>query len=84
VSEPVNHGAIPGLSDGAMGSRHPFVVAAQAPERDVRITLPAQRNSKLYLLPFLGEVQEVRGGWRDGRITCVIPEIQKAMAVWCD
>ncbi len=59
-------------------------VAEQTPEKQVKIIFPAKRNSKVYALPFLGEVQEVKGEWNDGKTTCVIPEIKKGMVVWCD
>ncbi len=59
-------------------------MAEQTPERNVRITFPVKRDSKVYLLPFLGEAQEVKGKWSDGKMTIVIPEIKKGMVVWCD
>ncbi|HXX21815.1 MAG TPA: hypothetical protein VEO19_01545 [Terriglobia bacterium] len=58
-------------------------VAQQVPERNVRIVFLARQKSKLYVLPFLGEVQEFDGAWSPGRMTFTIPEVTKGMVVWC-
>lgn len=58
--------------------------ARQTPERNVRISFPAEPRARLYALPFLGEIQEVKGESKDGKITCVIPEIDKGMVVWSE
>ena len=58
-------------------------VAQQVPERNVRIVFLARQKSKLYVLPFLGEVQELDGAWSPGRMTFTIPEVTKGMVVWC-
>jgi len=36
------------------------------------------------MLPFLGEVQELKTEWSNGRMGCVIPEIKKGAVVWCE
>lgn len=59
-------------------------IAEQTPERNVKITFPTRQDSKVYLLPFLGDVQEAAGKWSDGKTTVVIPEIKKGVVVWCD
>jgi hypothetical protein len=58
-------------------------VAQQVPERNVRIVFLARQNSKLHVLPFLGEIQELNGEWSPGKITFTIPEVTKGMVVWC-
>ena len=58
--------------------------AVQSPEKDVTIVFPAKSNAKAYTLPFLGQVQEIPGKWRDGKLTCVVPEITKGVVVWCE
>ena len=58
-------------------------VAQQVPERNVRIVFLARQKSKLYVLPFLGEVQELNGEWSHGKMTFTIPEVSKGMVVWC-
>jgi hypothetical protein len=59
-------------------------IAQQAPERNVRVSFPAKRGARVYQLPFLGEVEELKGKWSKGRMTCVIPEVKKGTVVWCD
>ena len=58
-------------------------VAQQVPERNVRIVFLARQKSKLYVLPFLGEVRELNGEWSHGKMTFTIPEVSKGMVVWC-
>jgi len=58
--------------------------AVQMPEKEITISFSAKQNAKIFSLPFLGEVQEVSGEWRDGKLTCVIPQIEKGMVVWCE
>jgi len=59
-------------------------VAQQVAERNVRIVFRAGQNSKLYVLPFLGEIQELKGEKSPGKMTFTIPEITKGMVVWCN
>jgi hypothetical protein len=76
------------------GSIHVFLVnfkglesrqsAVQTPERDVKISFPGKPGLKVYTLPYLGKVEEIRGEWKDGRLICVLPEIRKGMVVWCE
>jgi len=58
-------------------------VAQQTPERNIRIVFPARQNSKLYVLPFLGEIHTLTGKWSSGKITFIIPEVAKGMVAWC-
>jgi hypothetical protein len=58
-------------------------VAEQTPERNVKITFPSQK-ARIYMLPFLGEVQELKTEWSNGTMGCVIPEIKKGAVVWCE
>ncbi len=58
--------------------------AVQSPEKDVTIIFSEKPNVKVYALPFLGEIQEVPSESRDGKLTCVIPEINKGVVVWCE
>ena len=59
-------------------------VAEQTPEKNARIAFSAQRDSKVWFLPFLGRVQHLRCIAGNGRITCVIPDINKGAVVWLD
>jgi hypothetical protein len=58
--------------------------AAQLPEENMRITFPAKAGGKIFALPYLGELQEIAAEMKDGKVTCVIPEITKGMVVWCE
>jgi hypothetical protein len=58
-------------------------VAQQVPERNLKIVFLAPHNSKLYVLPFLGETHELNGEWSHGKMTLTIPEVTKGMVVWC-
>ncbi len=60
------------------------VSAVQKPERNVRISFPAKPGARVYALPFLGKVEEIKGEWKNGRLVSVIPEIQKGTVVWCE
>ncbi len=57
-------------------------IATQMPEQNVTITFPARQGTKVFVLPFLGEVQELSGEWSDGKMRVRIPEIDKGMVVW--
>jgi len=59
-------------------------IATQMPEQNVNITFPAKREAKVFMLPFLGEVQQLPGEWHDGKITVRIAEIDKGVVVWCE
>ena len=59
-------------------------VAEQTPEKDIRITFSAKRDSKVFMLPFLGNVQDIRCNAKNGRATCLIPEIKKGAVVWIE
>lgn len=56
--------------------------AIQISEKNIKIVFTAQKNAKVYILPFLGEVEEINGKWNNGKIICTIPEINKGMVVW--
>jgi hypothetical protein len=55
--------------------------AVQTPEKDIRISFPAPEASSVVCIPFLGEPQTVASEWREGRRTCVIPEILQGAVV---
>lgn len=59
-------------------------VARQIPERDVKITFRTAGKGSVYLLPFLGEVRKLEARWKDGALTCVVPEVAKGAVVWVE
>ncbi len=56
----------------------------QIPEEEVKIIFSAKKNTKIYALEFLGSIEEIKGTWRDGKVSCVIPEIKRGMVVWSE
>jgi len=58
--------------------------AVQIPERNVRISFPAKPGARVFSLPFLGQVGELKGEWKNNKISCLIPQIAKATVVWCE
>jgi hypothetical protein len=59
-------------------------VAQQLPEKDMKIVFPVEENSKVFFLPYLGEAQQIQGQYANGKLTCVLPEIQKGAIVWVE
>jgi len=58
-------------------------VAQQVPERNIRITFSGRESNKLYVLPFLGEIQKLDGERSAGKMTFRIPEVTRGMVAWC-
>lgn len=58
--------------------------ANQLPEKNVKISFPAEQKSQIYALEFMGAVKKINGTWEEGKMACVIPEIKRGMAVWCE
>ncbi|MGD0297262.1 MAG: hypothetical protein ABSE86_09095 [Bryobacteraceae bacterium] len=59
-------------------------VARQTPAQNVKITFPADATHSITLLPFLGEPRKIEGTFRDGKLSCEIPSIEKGAAVWVE
>ncbi|HEX9971184.1 MAG TPA: hypothetical protein VGD14_03855, partial [bacterium] len=59
-------------------------IARQLPENNVTIEFQASRNAKVFVLPFLGQIEKIQTTWEDGTLKCMIPEIQKGMVVWVE
>lgn len=56
--------------------------AQQIPEKNVTLSLKAGSDTRIWFLPFLGEVQEIRGDWKEEMLTCVLPDIERGAVVW--
>ena len=52
-------------------------VAKQIPEENVAVSFPASAGSRVFLLPYLGTVSELKAEHKGGRIRAVIPQIDK-------
>jgi len=63
---------------GLVGGKNPV----QTPQTDVKISLPAKQNSSGFFLPFLGDVQKLKGINENGRVTFVLPPISKGGVFW--
>jgi len=62
----------------------PQEIAEQTPEKDVGVTFVADPRSKVYMLPFLGQMQRLKCRPEAAKVACVIPEINKGMVVWLE
>ncbi|MFC1502056.1 hypothetical protein ACFL6A_01425 [bacterium] len=56
--------------------------AQQIPEDNVMLSLKTGSDTCVWFLPFLGEIQEIQGDWKEGTLTCVLPDIAKGAVVW--
>jgi hypothetical protein len=61
---------------------HGGVNPVQIPQTDVHITLPANAHGQAFFLPFLGEVQELEGMEKAGRVSYALPPISKGAVFW--
>ncbi len=59
-------------------------VARQAPEENVTIAFSARGPGAIAFLPFLGQVQQVPGAFKDGKLTAKLPPIEKGAVVWVE
>ncbi|MBN2366807.1 MAG: hypothetical protein EH225_12930 [Calditrichaeota bacterium] len=58
--------------------------AVQFPEKNVKIVFPQEAGNMVYLLPFLGEPQEVALKSENGSLTVTISRIDKGAVVWVE
>ncbi len=63
--------------DGLVGGKNPV----QTPQQ-VTITVPEERGSSAYILPFLGSAQELNGTPKAGTIVYTLPPISKGAVFW--
>ncbi len=59
-------------------------VATQSPEQNVKISFPGKSGSSVRMLPFLGTVRDLTSAYKDGKVVCVIPELDKGAVVWIE
>src|SRR5439155_23591831 len=63
---------------GLIGGKNPV----QTPETGAMLVVSGQATARF--LPFLGDVQTLRGESEDGKTTFLIPPITKGAVVWLD
>jgi hypothetical protein len=54
----------------------------QTPQSGVHVTLAAESKGKAYFLPFLGDVQELKGVQTGGQMSFTLPTISKGAVFW--
>ncbi len=59
-------------------------VAQQIPAQHVKITFSTDRPRTISFLPFLGQERKIEGTFRDGKLSCEIPSIEKGAVVWLE
>lgn len=59
-------------------------VVDQIPERNIRISFKAKKESQAWYLPFLGNKQKLNTTFTDGRIVCTLPPVSKGAVVWIE
>jgi hypothetical protein len=74
------------------GSDHVFIAnfkglkgkerAQQLVEKGMNIVFPAKENSKVYCLPFLGDIVEINARIENDRLICTLPDISRGAVVW--
>jgi hypothetical protein len=63
---------------GLRGGKNPV----QTSQSGVKVTTPAESTIKAFFLPFLGEVQELKGVHTDGGMSFSLPAISKGAVFW--
>jgi hypothetical protein len=58
--------------------------AVQYPEKDVKISFSDGSASKAFALDYLGDVRQICAEREGGRLTCVLPQLDKAAVVWTE
>ena len=61
---------------------HGGVNPVQTLQTGIRVTVSPEIKGRAFLLPFLGEVQEVQGVRLDGGISYTLPPVSKGAAFW--
>jgi hypothetical protein len=59
-------------------------VAQQVPEKNVTIRFATTGPGTIAFLPFLGQLQRLQGTFRDRKLTCKLPPIDKGAVVWLE
>jgi len=58
--------------------------ATQIPETDMLISLRTSENREVYILPYLEKPQKLNAIYKEGRLICKLPPINKGAVVWIE
>jgi len=58
--------------------------ATQIPETDMLISLRTDENREVYILPYLEKPQKLNAIYKEGRLICKLPPINKGAVVWIE
>jgi len=58
--------------------------AVQISEKNVTVELFAAKDTRVKFLPFLGSPVEIKSTWKDGKVFCTIPKIEKGGVLWVE
>jgi hypothetical protein len=58
--------------------------ATPVPEANVTITFPSTPGARVRILPFLGDVEDLKSDYANGETTCRIAELGRAAVVWVE
>jgi hypothetical protein len=59
-------------------------IAQQSPEQNAKITFSTNGPGAIAVLPFLGQLQKIQGTFRDGKLSCELPALEKGAVVWLE
>ena len=59
-------------------------VARQTLEQIIKVTFSARAPGTIVFLPFLGQPQKIRGEFNHGKLSCMLPAIEKGAVVWLE
>ena len=59
-------------------------IAKQIPENDVNIQFININEGKVFYLPYLGEKIELNSKIMNGKLTCIIPVVEKGGVIWVE
>ena len=59
-------------------------VTQQIAEENITIEFPNKENAKIYLLPYLGNIIELKGQVKEDQLIFTLPPIEKGAVVWLE
>ncbi len=54
------------------------------PVKDIRLTFPVDGNSRVYWLPYLGEVEQLPATREGDKLVCTIPALERGAVIWSE